>query len=82
MEAKKDKTGSDPSILKGGRSSGIVKKDKSNMKIQNLTRTSEFSKTKRVQNINDKLDKECIYAVVNKPQKIIKDQEVNKISQS
>ena len=52
------------------------------MKKQNLTRTSEFSKTKRVQNINDKLDKECIYAVVNKPQKIIKDQEVNKISQS
>ena len=67
-----------------GRSSGMVKQDKSNIKKQNHNRTSEshnmfqsnltkFSKNKIVKNINDKLDKECIYAVVNKPQKNIKE---------
>ena len=39
-------------------------------------------KTKRVQNTNDKLDKECIYAVVNKPRKNIENQEVNEMSPS
>ena len=47
-----------------------------NLVQSNLTK---FSKTRTVKKINDRLDTECIYAVVNKPQKSIKDQEVNKI---